>query len=203
MKHKILCLLISLLTFSTGYVTVGFLHFRHKDLPAITPAQNQASANRNNFPKLKRDYYAHLKLEHQVVLKAWLKDKSWLRPAIEQEDSVFKDDLKLIRQGIGKVVNQYYSVGDFNRDGREDFAVLLADGRYIEDGFALAVFNGTFKANQSPAYYEEKFDYITNSYLVFNRTVNHHLYLGVFESDWYCMTLIPKGRGYTYRDCFE
>ncbi len=102
---------------------------------------------------------------------------------------------------MGKNVNQYYSVGDFNRDGKEDFAVLLADRLYVEDGFALAVFNGAFKKKQSPAYYEEEFDYISNSYLVFDGVIKNHLYLGAFESDWYCMTLIPKGRGYTYKDC--
>ena len=149
----------------------------------------------------RRDYYAHLKPEHRTVLRAWLKNRPWLRPAIEEVDSVFKDEPKLIRAGIGKDVNQYYSVGDFNHDGKEDFAVLLADRRYLEDGFALAVFNGRLKKNQSPAYYEEKFDYISNSYLVFNDDGKKHLFLGVFESDWYCMTLLPRGRGYRYKDC--
>ena len=159
------------------------------------------AVNLNSSPKLKRGYYTHLKLEHQGVLKAWLKGKSWLRPALEEEDSIHLGDLQLIRQDIGKDVNQYYSVGDFNRDGNEDFAVILADRRYVEDGFTLAVFNGPFRENHSPAYYEEKFDHLHNSYLVFDGMVENHLYLGVFESDVYCMTLIPKGRGYTYKDC--
>lgn len=114
---------------------------------------------------------------------------------------MYRNDRASIVAGIGKKVNQYYSVGDFNRDGEEDFAVLLADRRYVEDGFAIAVFNGRSGGRQSPAYYEEKFDHISNSYLVFNGVVKNHLFLGVFEGDWYCMTLIPKRNGYTYSDC--
>ena len=176
-------------------------------LPALSWSSRAGVARRwlvgkvNSHERLRSDYYAHLKPQHRTVLRAWLRNRPYLRPATEEEDSVFKNDLKSIRQGIGKDANQYYSVGDFNRDGKEDFAVLLADRRNVEDGFALAVFNGPFHKKQYPAYYEEKFDSISNTYLVFNGVVKNHLFLGVFESDWYCMTLIPKGRRYSYKDC--
>jgi hypothetical protein len=164
-------------------------------------AQNQVSPAINKAAKPKRDYFAHLKPEHRAVLKAWLKDKPYLRPAIEEADSVYKDNRAAIPESIGKKVNQYYSVGDFNGDGKEDFAVLLADRRYADDGFALAVFNGKFSRGRVPAYYEEKFDYISNSYLVFDGVVKRRLFLGVFEGDWHCMTLIPSRKGYRYQDC--
>jgi hypothetical protein len=165
-------------------------------------AQNHVSPEKNKAARPKRDYFAHLKPEHRAVLKAWLKAKPYLRPAIEEADSFYKDDRPVISEVIGKRVNQYYAVGDFNGDGDEDFAVLLADRRYADDGFALAVFNGKFSRKRAPAYYEEKFDYISNSYLVFDGVVKRRLFLGVFEGDWYCMTLIPKRKGgYSYQDC--
>jgi hypothetical protein len=165
-------------------------------------AQQQTSRVINMAAKAKRNYFAHLKPEHRAVLKAWLKGKPYLRPATEEADSVYKDNRTAISESIGKRANQYYSVGDFNGDGKEDFAVLLADRRYAEDGFALAVFNGKFSRGRAPAYYEEKFDYISNSYVVFDGAMKRRLFLGVFEGDWYCMTLIPKRKGgYTYQDC--
>ena len=165
-------------------------------------AQNSVPPLIKQAAKPKRDYFTHLKPEHRAVLKSWLKGKPYLRPATEEADSVYKDNRPAISEGIGKRVNQYYSVGDFNGDGKEDFAVLLADRRYAGDGFALAVFNGKLSRGRAPAYYEEKFDYISNSYLVFNGVIKGRLFLGVFEGDWYCMTLIPNRKGgYTYQDC--
>ena len=55
--------------------------------------------------------------------------------------------------------------------------------------------------NHRPAYFERGFEKMENMYIVYDYTVKNHLYLGVFESDYYCMTLIPKGRKYTYQDC--
>jgi hypothetical protein len=88
-------------------------------------AQNSVSPLINQAVKPKRDYFAHLKPEHRVVLKSWLKGKPYLRPATEEADSFYKDNRTAISESIGKRVNQYYSVGDFNGDGKEDFAVLL------------------------------------------------------------------------------
>jgi hypothetical protein len=67
--------------------------------------------------------------------------------------------------------------------------------------FALLVFNGGGRGHYYPAYFERGFDGISNSYIAFNYKAKNRLYLGVFESDYYCMTLIPKGRKYTYKDC--
>ncbi len=164
--------------------------------------QNQVSLNANNPATVERDYYSHMRPEHRAILRTWLEQRSWLRPAVEDVDSIYKDNPELIRREIRKSVHQYYSVGDFNSDRNEDFAVLLIDNRHADiSGFTLAVFNGAFRGNQSPAYYEENFDGISNSYIVYDGMVENRLYLGVFESDYYCMTLIPQGEGYTYEDC--
>jgi hypothetical protein len=53
-----------------------------------------------------------------------------------------------MRRDLGKNVHTYYSVGDFNSDGRKDFAVLLV--MKGKDEVALAVFNAPFR-NAVPA----------------------------------------------------
>lgn len=103
-----------------------------------------------------------------------------------------------MRRDLGKNIHPYYSIGDFNGDGRKDFAVLLiVKGK---DEAALAVFNAPFR-KAAPAYFERKFEKMGNMYIAYNYMEKNRLYLGVFESDYYCMTLIPKGRKYTYEDC--
>jgi len=167
-------------------------------------ARNQMFASRNNFNKSKRDYYAHLKPQHRAVLKAWLlKNKPWLRPAVEDPDSVYDKNPEKIRRILGKDAHQFYAFGDFNDDGKEDFAVILVDDRdnYTEDCkrdicSAFAVFNGDFSDNQSPAFYREEIDMIEYGYLAFDQKVKRRLYFGSLKGYYFCSTLIPKRDGY-------
>ncbi len=60
-----------------------------------------------------RDYFAHLKPEHRAVLKAWLEHhKPWLRPAVEDLDSIQGKNPEKIRRIIGEQAHQFYTFGD-------------------------------------------------------------------------------------------
>jgi hypothetical protein len=152
----------------------------------------------------KRDYFAHLKPGHRAVLKAWLeRHKPWLRPAVEGLDSVYSREPEKIRRILGGEAHQFYSFGDFNGDGKEDFAVILVDDRddFTEDCkrdvcSAFAIFNGDFSGNQSPAFYEEELDMIGYGYIAYDQRVRRRLYFGSLEGYYFCSTLIPKGGGY-------
>lgn len=189
---------------------------------------NQTTVNQNsNAPdvrdekvkaepvKKETDYFAHLKPEHREILRAWLKTKTYLRPAVEEVDNsmffekykeYFDENMRFLRETVGKDGYQYYAVGDMNRDGKKDFAVLLVDSRKpvkergFED-FALAIFNAPFRKGQRPNYFEEGLGGITNSYIVYDQMVKNRLFLGKFESDYYCATYYPKGRTYFFKDC--
>src|SRR5918911_1252125 len=105
--------------------------------------------------QLQTSYYSHLKPEHRTVLNKWLADKKWLRPAIES-DCTDKEYLAIMRREWRKDFNPFYAVGDFNRDGREDFAVLLVDHKDNQNqGFAIAIFNWPFKRRAAPNYFEK------------------------------------------------
>jgi hypothetical protein len=162
------------------------------------------------------DYFAHFNPQHREVLREWLKSKKYLRPAVEEIDSSYfengkvisEDDLQFLRETVGKDGYQYYSVGDMNHDRQKDFAVLLVDTRKPAnkdepDYFALAIFNAPFKKGQRPNYYEEKLYGISNSYIVFDKMIEKYLFLGKFESDVYCATYYPKGKTYYFKDCIE
>jgi hypothetical protein len=114
--------------------------------------------------------------------------------------------MKFLRETVGEKGYQYYSVGDMNRDGKKDFAILLFDTSKPRDergadNFALAIFNAPFKKGQKPNYFEEDLRGITNSYIVFDKMTPKYLYLGKFESDVYCATYYPKGKTYFFKDC--
>lgn len=161
------------------------------------------------------DYYSHIKPEHREILKAWLRTKEYLRPAVEEIDSRLlqsqnKSDLeanlRFLQDTVGKGGNQYYSVGDMNHDGKEDFAVLLVDTRKQRDDAdqcALVIFNAPFKKGDVPAYYEDGLHSISNCYIVFDRMSEKHLFLGELESDVLCATYYSKGKTYYFKDCLE
>jgi hypothetical protein len=141
--------------------------------------------------------FDHLQPRHRRVVKAWLTRRGWLRLATEG-DCDDKGNLALARGRWGARYHPFYSVADFNRDGHQDFAVMLVvKGK---DEMALAIFNGPF-THSVPNYFERKYEKMGTLYLDYNHEVRGHLFLGVFESDWYCVTFYRKGRGYTYRDC--
>ncbi|MGI8668689.1 MAG: hypothetical protein ACR2J3_02450 [Aridibacter sp.] len=182
----------------------------------IENVANVKQSNLNSVESIKEkndiDYFAHFEPKHKEVMKEWLKKKPFLRPATEQIDSYvyqikdkenFEGNLKSIREYIGEKGTQYYSIGDFNQDGKDDFAVILFDSRSKEDDIktALAIYNAPFKKGQSPAYFEENLDRVSNLYITYDKMSPKHLYLGVFESDVYCATYYPKGNTYTFKDC--
>ncbi len=108
----------------------------------------------------KIDFFAHMKPEHRKVLQQWLKSKPNLRPAVEEIDSYLYQDKgkqsveenkKYLRDTLGMYGYQYYAVGDMNRDGKLDFAVLLLDTSKHDgdaDHFGLAIFNDRLGRNR-------------------------------------------------------
>ena len=197
-------------------IALSFPAANTADKQIVLPDQNtlQNVVTKNNNIKNEIDYFAHLQPKHREILRRWLKTKPYLRPGVEEIDNSmftaeykdhFEDNIKMLREAVGAKGYQYYSVGDMNRDGETDFAVLLVDSRKDQDDdtdkFALAIFNAPFKIGQAPNYYEEDLYGITNSYIVFNKMIPKHLYLGKFESDVYCATYYAKGKTYYFKDC--
>lgn len=192
-------------------------------------AENKLTSENSNSEVVENkkkdvDYFEHLQPEHKDVLQDWLKTKSFLRPGVEKIDNSmfdenayedkknfkenYENNMKFLRETVGENGYQYYVKGDFNKDGKEDFAVLLVDNRKKEgdnDWFSLAIFNAPFKKGKSPNYYEENLHGITNSYIVFSDEFSEkpgkYLFLGKFESDYYCATYYPKGNTYRFEDC--
>ena len=160
------------------------------------------------------DYFAHMRPEHRKVLQQWLRTKPNLRPAVEEIDSYLfnqkdgqsiEESKESLSETIGNDGNQYYAVGDMNRDGKQDFAVLLIDTSKKNgdsDVFGLAIFNAPFSPGSAPAYYENKLQSSSSSYISFDGpNAKNRLFLGKIESDMICATYYPKGRTYFFKDC--
>lgn len=139
----------------------------------------------------KREYFSHLKPEHQEVMKKWLLKRPGLRPAIEEDAS--RDDLSAWRAD-NRDFFPYYSVGDFNRDGKVDFAVML---KIIsaDDDSVIAVFNAPFRASK-PAYFRGGFG-LAQYYLEYQKEVNM-LYVTAYETHGFYLK--PKGQKYIELD---
>jgi len=157
--------------------------------------------NSKGAPYVKINLPAYLRPEHKAVLERWLKEKLHLRLATEA-DCTDGEYLDMLRKDWGKDFNPHYSIGDFNRDGKDDFAVLLVDMKKgQEQGFAIAIFNAPFANKKAPNYFEDGYLDLGRCYIVYNQMAKRRLYLGMFESDFYCVTFYPKGLGYYFRDC--
>ena len=153
------------------------------------------------IPYVKIKLPAYLLPEHKPVLEKWLKGKRHLRVATES-DCTDKESLEIWRKDWGRDFNPHYSIADFNRDGKDDFAVLLVDMKNGQKrGFAIAIFNAPFGNKKAPNYFEDGYDSLGYCYIVYNQVMKRRLYLGMFESDIYCVTFYPKGFRYYFRDC--
>ncbi len=95
--------------------------------------------------------------EHRQAVRRLLKMRPYLRVAT-YADAENKERLGYVSDGnFGEAKSPYYAVGDFNGDGRGDFAIAFVDTRRPKN-FAVVVFNGPFggKRQAAPAFYDEK-----------------------------------------------
>ena len=114
--------------------------------------------------------------------------------------------LKAMREQFGPRFNPFYKVGDFNHDGRQDFALVLVRDRAARVETMLAeshryrydvrvvVFNGERRGGYRPAF-ERDYDAPLVCFLALSRERRSKLYFAIFETDdGFVMT--PAGRGY-------
>jgi hypothetical protein len=141
---------------------------------------------------------SNLAPRHQTVVDRWLAVKPALRLATES-DCRNKEGLKATRQHNGQSYQPYYAVGDFNRDGQEDFAVALINPRKTARKFAIAIFNGSANSRWSnaPNFLVEGVDLVDGGLVL---TPGNRLVAGVFQSD-NCVTLRPTGKRYRMKSC--
>lgn len=105
-----------------------------------------------------------------------------------------RDTLKAARSqwGFGAKFRPYYQVGDFNRDKRQDFAVILLVGKSAgspKGGMNIVIFNGG-KGGYEVAHIDRE-PASTALYLRFN----NQLHAGIMETDsvW---RFVRAGKGY-------
>lgn len=149
---------------------------------------------------------ADLNIKHAAALEVFLsgnKDYGFM-----SENALDTDYLKDMRKYF-KGLKPYYNVGDFNRDGIVDFALILSRNGFRKDngeGFSethrydyplsIIIFNGDGKGGFRKAFIEN----IEAPLACFLNTdvvkKKKELYFGVFESDADTRIFAPAGKGY-------
>lgn len=139
-----------------------------------------------------------LREPHRATLESWLQSKPRLRLAIEK-DCLNREGLAASRAEYGRDYQPYYAVGDFNRDGQQDFAIALINGQKRSRKFAIAIFNGPFNQRRPslPAFFAEGMDLSEGGLVVLS---GGRLVAGVFQSD-NCVVLQPRRRTYVMKNC--
>lgn len=130
-----------------------------------------------------------LDAQHSAVLKDWLATKKGWRLALEKDYG--KENLDFLREDGRTNLRPFYVVADFNRDKKEDFAVILINGR---GKYAVAVFNAPFasKKIQQPAFFTDRIE--ARDIVYFNPNTKL-LLVGPYASDAGFM-LKPSGKTY-------
>lgn len=143
---------------------------------------------------------SYLRAEHKAIVEEWLKQRRDLRLATEA-DNISKEGLAATRKEQGRNYSPYYAVGDFNGDGKEDFAVAFVKTRKSKWPFTVAIFNGPLAGNSVPAFTTD--DDLRSGGLFYKAKAKPRegrLIVGVFESDD-CVILRPRGKTYVIKDC--
>lgn len=148
---------------------------------------------------------ADLKPAHAAELQKYLaKDKT---VGFLQEYAFDEEGLKYLREAFHKGMMPYYLTGDFNRDRRPDFAVILgrtgkpkfeseeeAASRKTDVNLRLVVFNGTKKG--FTVAHTEDLEAPLTCFISLSDDKKRQLYFAVSESDADTFMLTPAGKGY-------
>ncbi|MGQ0761968.1 MAG: hypothetical protein ACT4OT_08130 [Acidobacteriota bacterium] len=152
------------------------------------------------FDAQPRDFPAYIKPNHTEVIKRWLASsprRASLRVATDR-DCRNKEGLAVERQE-NRSYQPYYAVGDFNHDGRDDFAVAFVNDRKRQSNFSFAVFNGPFPGTGVAAYFNQDSD-LSEMGFSWQQGQQNFLLLGEFQSD-FCVIFKPRGKSYRAQDC--
>ena len=146
---------------------------------------------------------SYLRPEHKVIVEEWLKVRPDLRLATDA-DNINKDGLAVTRKERGKNYHPYYAVGEFNGDGKEDFAVAFVKKRKSKWPFVFAIFNGPLTKGAKPSYSLDDADLADGGimYSAKGSVRQGRLLFGTFESD-NCVIVRPRGRSYVTRNCLD
>lgn len=157
-----------------------------------------------NGLEIKDADFAHMQAAHAAVLKRWLCfQKVNMRPAREEQESAESQRYFKRDHPTG---DPFYAVGDFNKNGAADFAVVLdffapklsAEKRALK---ALAIFEmSPPKTGDKPvaAFFTDEVDPLS----IIGTNKEYGLWLGSYPSDD-GVIFIPKGDGYVVKAMME
>lgn len=102
----------------------------------------------------------HMHSQHREILQNWLAGKPGWRPAVEDDAYAgsTKSQREFLKGEIQSMTNHpFYVAADFNKDGKQDFAVMLVRRSGRTNKFAMVIFNSTYgKQKIAPAFYTEQ-----------------------------------------------
>ena len=138
--------------------------------------------------------FSHLKPEHAAALKMWLAEHKEWEPA--QKSDYNQKFLKYAEADkTRKNYHPYYTTGDFNQDGREDFGIGLTDAK-TRQKLAFAVFNAPFDSGKT-AFFTDRTE--KDDIIIFS---GENLFLGPDYSDSGYI-LEPAGDEYKVKSMFD
>lgn len=154
--------------------------------------------SRINFP-------TYIPGKYRPCLEAWLSAHPSYRIAIETDCTYCDNSIKDMRTkpyGDWKPLpdyQPYFTVGDFNSDSVDDFAVAVIDELKRDKKFRILVFNGPFNTSSlsKPAFVSGPID-LSNAGMFYGgpRPKPWRLLAGPFESEG--TLLVPQGKTYKW-----
>ena len=161
-----------------------------------TRTQSAAPARINTQSTTLRTYVHSI----ETVLRQWL-SPGW-RPLTVNDAlaGATKEGREFILSGIksrGKNFHPYYTVGDFNRDGAGDFAIIVTGESRGRTRLAVAIFHGPFVRNQLKVlvYYSENVSEGDWLFWMTGDRFGNRFIVGPPESDA-GYVIKPRGNGY-------
>lgn len=158
-----------------------------------------------SFSVVGQESVSSLQQAHSAALKKYLARYPKLKFLSEKRyDQAYLEFMRF--EDFGKGFMPFYRYGDFNRDGRQDFAVILAkdvppkrirdvaETHKLEYQLRIVIFNGGRNGAYRVAFSEDVTSPLV-CYLNITSDKQKRLYFGVYETD-NVFTMVPRGRGY-------
>lgn len=151
-----------------------------------------------------RQYPPYLRPVDRIIIARWMLNHPGYRLARPADCGKCSSQINDLRNGSGDPeflipdFTPYYARGDFNRDGKMDFAVAVMDDNARESPFTILVFNGPLAAMRSvPAFASEELPLWGGGLFYFpqRKTPDNALIAGPFNSDD-TVLFVPHGDTY-------
>ncbi|MBL0202358.1 MAG: hypothetical protein IPP81_20035 [Chitinophagaceae bacterium] len=172
-NNTLLCLLVILFLYSCSQnetkqkelelkereLTLKEKEFALKQQDTVSKQSQTQTTEADTKQKVSTIPVEHINSLYREIVQNWLLDKPGWRPGVENDayEGATNEGREFLKGEIKSMTNHpFYVAADLNKNGKEDFIIMLVKKVGKMNKFAIAIFNSAYEQlKPNPAFYTE------------------------------------------------